>query len=280
MKLEEEEQILNELGIAIYETASVIGLASNHCIWAGNFAHKVLKCLDIPHKVRPVGTIVFNKEGWEQAGNSADKMSAGAWNVTASRFSPDLGGWSGHLVIETDNFFFDPNSSQFVREDRNILLPPFITIDRNELLSPRDTTAYPCEGFSFTTATDLWKKTLRSMFEQTELKSPDFDANRAYGSYRYFPLYHYDSKTLSMYSYFLDTTNLVYRDSPDWHKNWKQLGCGRVMTRIQERRREMNRAERHADEPNKFVRFPKSKTAKGDFTTFRYRDGDVAVYDL
>lgn len=243
MNKEEEFQVLTELGIAIYETASEQGLASAHCIWAGNFAHKVLKCLRIQHKVVPVGAVIFNEQGWKEAGKTVSEMSPNAWNVSASRFSPNLGGWSGHLVIETPNFFFDPNSAQFVREERNILFPPFLVVPNTELISWRDTPTTP-EGFTLTPPTDLWRETQQQLFEMAERQSVGFEASRAFGSYRYFPVCHYDSGTMSVYSFFRDPSNLAYQDARDWHRNWKQLGCGQAMTRIQERRREMNREAR------------------------------------
>jgi hypothetical protein len=244
MNKEEEFHVLCELGHALYETASELGLTHAHCIWAGNFVHKVLKCLRIPHKVVPVGTVIFNEQGWKEAGIAASEMSNEAWNVSVSRYSGDRGGWSGHLIVETPNFFFDPNSTQFIRPEHDILLPPFIVIPNSELLSWQDT---PTAPKGLTAPTPLWRETVKQMFETTEEQTAGFEAKRAYGSYRYFGVEH-DSGTLTVYSFFRDPSNLAYRDSTDWHRNWNQLGCGRAMTRIQERRRQANLAKRHATE--------------------------------
>lgn len=234
---EEEQQVLCDIGHSVYEIASELGLETAHCVWAGNFAHKILKCLGIQHKVTPVGTVVFNEQGWKEAGKKANEMSPNAWNVSASRFSRDLGGWSGHLIVETPNHFFDPNAGQFVREQHNILLPPFIVIPKTELLSWNDT---PTAPKGLTATTDFWRETAQEMFNQGEHRYEGFDAETAHNSYRYFGVEHEDSGTLSVYTYFRDLTNLGYREGRDWHRNWNQLDCARAMKRIQERRREAN----------------------------------------
>jgi len=232
---EEEFQILCDIGLSLYDTASELGLNEAHCVWAGNYAHKVLKCLGIPHKVVPVGTVVFNQQGWEEAGKTANELSPSAWNGSASRYSADRGGWSGHLVIETPNHFFDPNSGQFVREQHGILFPPFIVIPKTHLLSWNDT---PTEPKGLTAPTRLWRESMRKMFDTT--RDPKFDADKAFDSWCYFGVEHEDSGTLSVYSFFRDPTNLKYREGRDWHRNWNELGCGEATKRIQERRREAN----------------------------------------
>ena len=95
-------------------------IQQNSCILACNFARQILLRFDIDHEVLPIGTTVFNRRGWELFGVPAKQLPDDAWHVHCS--SQSLGkGFGGHVIIQTENHFFDPTVGAFSRPEKEMM---------------------------------------------------------------------------------------------------------------------------------------------------------------
>ena len=168
-------------------------IRENSCILAANFAHLILSRLDIRHEVLPVGTTVFNRRGWELFGVPSHKLPDEAWQVHCSSASPGPG-FGGHIIIQTENFFFDPTALQFSRPQHEILLG--------------ETLIVPLEK--------------RTFIERGSVPHPIHVLYRTNGFWT-FPI------GSGLYSYFLEKWNTIYRKSPDWRVPPQALGIPSIV---------------------------------------------------
>ena len=168
-------------------------IRENSCILAANFAHSILSRLDIRHEVLPVGTTVFNRRGWELFGVPSHKLPDEAWQVHCSSASPGPG-FGGHIIIQTENFFFDPTALQFSRPHHEILLG-------ETLIVPLDK---------------------RTFIERGSVPHPIHVLYRTNGFWT-FPI------GSGLYSYFLEKWNTIYRKSPDWRVPPQALGIPSII---------------------------------------------------
>ena len=168
-------------------------IEKNSCILGANFAHSILSRLDIRHEVLPVGTTVFNRRGWELFGVPSHKLPDEAWQVHCSSASPGPG-FGGHIIIQTENFFFDPTALQFSRPQHEILLG-------ETLIVPLDK---------------------RTFIERGSVPHPIHVLYRTNGFWT-FPI------GTGLYSYFLEKWNTIYRKSPDWRVPSQALGIPNIV---------------------------------------------------
>ncbi len=177
------------------EGASVL----NACILGANYAHRVLDMFEIDHKVRPIGATVFNKRGWELFAERipANQLPPEAWSVHCSSRSEHrmVNGWSGHVVIETEEFFIDLTAEQFSRPQHEIqIFAPLIVPRKNIRELPSGTAVH-----------DLGRTEDAYIFDL--------------GS--------------GIYTFYYEDWNTIYQKAPDWHRSYRELGLGKVVNAIQ-----------------------------------------------
>jgi hypothetical protein len=190
-----------------------LGNGGNSCVLAGNFARRILENQKVPHRLRPVGAISFNTKGFEMFGTNANDLPDDAWNVAVTRFSQDFGGWSGHLLVETDNFILDLTSEQFARPAKNIHVPSNLIVPMSDLK------LFPLSDFGMSQERDSLRSRALSYYTQGhELRVSEFD--------------------WGVLAYFSDPTNLSYKTKRGWYRSWRELGCGVVVQNLNHRRKE------------------------------------------
>jgi hypothetical protein len=168
----------------------------NSCILAVNFAHKILSALDVPHVIVPIGTTVFNKDGYDHFGESASELPDSAWSVHCSTRSTGSG-FSGHLVIETENYLLDLTALQFERKKHNIVVGESLIVPHGEMeVFVRDSN--PCS------------------------------INKLFGAHVVYKF----SLSEGIYTYFEEEWNKVYTKSADWKVTYRELGIGKVLESI------------------------------------------------
>lgn len=171
-------------------------IRENSCILGNNFAHQILMRLDIDHEVLPVGTTVFNRRGWELFGIPVSRLPDDAWQVNCSSYSEGFG-FSGHIVIQTKNYFFDLTASQFSRPEHNIFVGKTLIVPLSEMkVHRRDPKPHP----------------IHLLYKTTE--------------FRTFPI------GSGLYSYFLEKWNTVYRRAPDWKISPNELGIPEIVAEM------------------------------------------------
>lgn len=192
-----EQQILEELSRSWIQSRSKLTSTINACILAGNYAHRILDRLGVPHRVRPIGVTVFNQKGWELFGVPAEELPDDAWSVHCSSRSAHIleNGWSGHLVIETENFFLDLTAEAFARPSNNINI-------FGPLLVPRSQIAELPNG------------------------TPVHQLGRTEHAYIFDLLG-------GFYTFYYEDWNRVYEKAPDWRVSWAELGCAEAVRGIQ-----------------------------------------------
>jgi hypothetical protein len=171
-------------------------IVDNSCILAGNFAHKILTSLDVPHAVVPIGVTVFNKDGYEYFGNSASELPDSAWSVHCSTRSTGSG-FSGHLVIETENYLLDLTAVAFERKQHNIVVGESLIVPHEKMeVYVRDSNP----------------SIINNMFG-------------AYVAYEF-------KLTDGIYTYYEEEWNKVYTKSADWKATYRELGIAKVVESI------------------------------------------------
>lgn len=197
MEIEIERQILKKVASAWQDYATTHKLASNTCVLASNFASKVLSLLDIDNSVKTIGATVFNRRGWELYGIPTKSLPDDAWSVHCSSRCTGPG-FSGHVVVETTNFFLDLTSSSFERLERNLL------VGRNLIVPQADITVHSAD--------------------EEEMQTHRFFNVRDYCT---FPLINGGT-----YSFFYESWNTSYQKSVDWEATADELGVGDVFEQI------------------------------------------------
>lgn len=192
-----EQEILQHIADGWVEVRTGLTVIPNACILAGNFAHRILNTFEIPHRVRPIGATVFNQKGWELFGVPPHQLPDDAWSVHCSSKSQHvlLSGWSGHLIIETENFFLDLTAEAFSRPNHNIsIFAPLLVPRKSIMKMPDGTPAKQLAG-----------------------------RDDAFG----FQLFG------GIYTFYYEDFNQVYKKASDWSVTFRQLGCSRVVEAIQ-----------------------------------------------
>lgn len=192
-----EIEIVKEISKGWQEFRQEVPLAINACILAANYTHRVLEMFDIEHKVRPIGATVFNRTGWQTFGTPADKLPPEAWSVHCSSRSPHLleKGWSGHLVVETNNFFIDLSAEQFSRPAHQIQIFSPLIVPRSEI-------------------------------QELPSGTPVHQLGRTEHAYIF-------DLGSGIYTFYYEDWNRVYEKARDWHRSYRELGLGKVVNAIQ-----------------------------------------------
>lgn len=194
MLKQQELQILQNIDKHWVAYCKEEGIQENACILGSNFAHQVLKRLNVRHRVVPIGAVVFNKSGWENFGVPSNHLPDEAWSVACTSQSTDRGGYSGHLVVFTDNYFYDPTAIQYSRPQHNILLGGSLIVPLEEMcVHTRDSQQHP----------------MHLLFHTEEFCT--------------FPI------GSTLYSYFLEEWNTIYRKSADWNVSARELGIPNII---------------------------------------------------
>lgn len=192
-----EQEVLEHISRGWQDFRSQVPLSPNACILAANYVHRVLEMFDIDHKVRPIGATVFNRKGWELFGTPANELPPEAWSVHCSSRSEQLltSGWSGHLVVETKDFFVDLSAEQFSRPDHQI-----------QIFSPL----------------------IVPMSRISELPSgtPVHQLGRTEHAYIF-------DLGSGIYTFYYEDWNKIYQKARDWHRSYRELGLGQVVQAIQ-----------------------------------------------
>lgn len=192
----EELKVLEEVSKQWVSWAKNNSIRRNSCILGCNFAHQMLIRLDVDHEVLPVGTTVFNRRGWELFGIPANRLPDDAWQVNCSSHS--LGpGFSGHVIIQTKNYFFDPTAVQFSRPQHDILIEETLIVPLSEMEVHQRGSA---------------PHAIHLLYRTDE--------------FRTFPI------GSGLYSYFLEKWNTVYRRAPDWKISPKELGIPDIIAEM------------------------------------------------
>lgn len=112
-------------------------LNARQCILATRFASVMLTLAGIEHEVVPVGVCVFNQKGWNFAKTNTPFTKDGdEWTVKLSVDNPVALGSDdkcGHVVIITENFYYDPSSEQLSRPKRQMEIPNSIIRSVNKM---------------------------------------------------------------------------------------------------------------------------------------------------
>jgi hypothetical protein len=146
-------------------------------------------------------------------GTKAEHLPDDAWNVSVTRFSEDRGGWSGHLLVETDHFILDLTSEQFARPEKNINVPSNLIVPLSDLK------LFPSSDFSVFQERDSSRSRAVAYYAQGhELRVLEFD--------------------WGVLTYFSDPTNLSYKTKHGWFRSWRELGCGVAIQNLNHRRKE------------------------------------------
>lgn len=192
-----EQQILESIVDGWLKSREELTSIINACILAGNYAHRILDKLEVPHRVRPIGATVFNQKGWQMFGTPANQLPDDAWSVHCSSRSEHilLNGWSGHLIIETENFFLDLTAEAFSRPNHEISI-------FGPLLVPK------------------------SQIKELPSGTPVHELGRTDDAYIFGLLD-------GVYTFYYEDWNQIYKKARDWSVTWAQLGCGRVIEAIQ-----------------------------------------------
>jgi hypothetical protein len=171
-------------------------IVDNSCILAANFAHKTLSSLDVPHAIVPIGVTVFNTDGYEYFGNSASELPDSAWSVHCSTRSTGSG-FSGHLVIETENYLLDLTAVAFERKQHNIVVGESLIVPHEKMeVYVRDSNP----------------SIINNMFG-------------AYVAYEF-------KLAKGIYTYYEEEWNKVYTKSADWKATYRELGIAKVVESI------------------------------------------------
>ncbi len=194
--IEEELKVLQEVSKQWVLWTKDNKIRKNSCILGSNFAHQLLIRFGVDHEVLPIGTTVFNKRGWELFGIPAHRLPDDAWQVNCSSYS--LGaGFSGHVVVQTKNFFLDLTADQFSRPEHNILINGTLIVPLSEMeVHQRGSEPHP----------------IHLLYRTNE--------------FRTFPI------GSGLYSYFLEKWNTVYRKAPDWKISPKELGISDIVAEM------------------------------------------------
>jgi len=111
-------------------------------VLATRFSSILLTHAGIEHSVIPVAVCVFNQKGWEFAkANKPFTKDGDEWSVRLSVKNPvsplKPTHRCGHVVIVTDNYYFDPTSEQLSRPHKQMELPNSLIVkyDKHKELS-------------------------------------------------------------------------------------------------------------------------------------------------
>lgn len=101
-------------------------LVPSCCILAARIATNALTALGVKNAAIPVGAACYNRVGWQERLLPMGEWSPEAWSVGASSRQIAFtlkqgGGFDGHVVVTTPNFFIDLSVPQFDRPMRNII---------------------------------------------------------------------------------------------------------------------------------------------------------------
>ena len=196
MSQELEYKILCEIQKYWKNYKKTNNIVDNSCILAANFAHKTLTSLDVPHAVVPIGVTVFNKEGYEYFGNSVNEIPENAWSVHCSTRSTGSG-FSGHLVIETENYLLDLTAVAFERKQYNIVVGESLIVPHEKMeVYVRDSNPHM--------------------------------VNNMFGAYVVYEF----NLTEGIYTYYEEEWNKVYTKSADWKATYRELGIAKVVEGI------------------------------------------------
>jgi hypothetical protein len=96
----------------------------NACILAARLTHEVLDYFNIPHDLQPVRCTITNDIMWDCMVNAESPrfdFPPEAWSLGVGKGLGDGDGWSGHIVVITNNNYIDLSAEQFDRPRRDIL---------------------------------------------------------------------------------------------------------------------------------------------------------------
>lgn len=198
---EQEHQILKNLANEWNKYSSENNIIVNSCILASNFASKTLVCVGVPHQVRVIGATVFNQRGFETFGTQPEELPEDAWSVhvsSLSRNDPRKPAFSGHVVIETENFFVDLTAEAFSRPQHQMAINDPLVVPKGKI----------------------------SIFSRGVHQSAMFDVFKSVDEFR---LFNFDGV---WYSYYYEDWNTIYTKSPDWRCSYSELGVRDVAGRI------------------------------------------------
>ena len=194
-----QREVLDHINRGWQDFRKEVPLTPNACILAANYAHRVLEMFDINHRVRPIGATVFNQRGWELFAERipANQLPPEAWSVHCSSRSENrmVNGWSGHVVIETDEFFVDLSAEQFSRPQHEIQI-------FSPLIVPR------------------------SSIRELPSGTPVHELGRTEHAYIF-------DLGSGIYTFYYEDWNRVYEKARDWHRSYRELGLGKVVNAIQ-----------------------------------------------
>lgn len=191
-----ELDVLNEVGKYWVSFRKKGNIRQNSCILGCNFARLILGRMGIKHEVLPVGTTVFNQRGWELFGIPAKQLPADAWQVHCSSASTG-DGFGGHVVIQTENYFFDPTAGAFARPEKGMLFGETLIVPLSSM----------------------------EVYEKSSQPHPIHLAFRT-NKFWTFPV------GSGLYSYYFEKWNTIYRKSPDWQISPRELGIPDIMEEL------------------------------------------------
>ncbi len=115
-------------------------LQKNACILAGRLGKSVIDLCGLNVKVVPVGVVVYNQSGWDNQFTHSADLPDSAWNVACTGRIKNLdvavtstGGWDGHLLLETDNYFLDLTANAFSRPEHGINIPGPLLVHKDQI---------------------------------------------------------------------------------------------------------------------------------------------------
>jgi hypothetical protein len=190
-------EVLEEIKSGWARYRAEVPMAINACILAANYTHRVLDAFEIKHQVRPIGATIFNRKGWELFPTPANELPPEAWSVHCSSRSEHvlMSGWSGHLVVETAEYFIDLSANQFSRPGHQItILGPLIVP--------------------------------RSSIKELPSGTPIHDIARADQAFIF-------DLGSGVYTFYYEDWNLVYKKARDWSRSFREMGLGEVVQAIQ-----------------------------------------------
>lgn len=149
--LEDEQRAVSALA-DFFRTAVLPDIQDQRCcVLAARLATKALDRVGIPNLHRHVDATCFNDELLYHltAGTTPEDVPMSAWSIAVwsdheERFpTHPSNGFSGHLIVETENYFIDLSSRQFDRSEHNITTGGPLVMPLSKLTEVRQTFARP-----------------------------------------------------------------------------------------------------------------------------------------
>ena len=146
--LEDEKRAVNALADFWSSEVQPNMRTLSACLMAARLATKALDHIGVSNQLSHVDATCINDDWLHHAlsGNPAAKRPSSAWSLavwsnhdqvfqSAGRFNPN--GFSGHLIVETDNFMIDLSAQQFDREQHRILTGGPLVVPLKDLTEVR-----------------------------------------------------------------------------------------------------------------------------------------------